>query len=182
MEISKLFEKFNIPEKFNGDRFSPFADKVFTILVTISFIFPIIYIIFNNSSYSIIGSIMTYLIGVLILFIVSLVIATILSSITPKYTPDSEFFPNKELLIQDKKAILSHISELSNISSIYPYLTFNLESFGCDNQEIEIAALLHHLPSFRTPRIGIFNKKVGSKAGVYQCSRRNFIISVTFLA
>ena len=73
---------------------------------------------------------MTYLIGVLILFIVSLVIATILSSITPKYTPDSEFFPNKELLIQDKKAILSHISELSNISSIYPYLTLNLVSIA----------------------------------------------------
>ena len=137
MEISKLFEKFNIPEKFNGDRFSPFADNVFTILVSISFIFPIIYIIFNNSSYSIIGSIMTYVIGVLILFLVSYVITRILSSITPKYTPDSEFFPNKELLIQDKKAILSHISELSNISSIYPYLTFNLESFGCDNQEID---------------------------------------------
>jgi hypothetical protein len=73
----------------------------------------------------------------LILFLVSYVITRILSSITPKYTPDSEFFPNKELLIQDKKAILSHISELSNISSIYPYLTFNLESFGCDNQEID---------------------------------------------
>ena len=137
MEISKLFEKFNIPEKFNSVRFSPFADNVFTILVSISFIFPIIYIIFNNSSYSIIGSIMTYVIGVLILFLVSYVITRILSSITPKYTPDSEFFPNKELLIQDKKAILSHISELSNISSIYPYLTFNLESFGCDNQEID---------------------------------------------
>ena len=80
---------------------------------------------------------MTYVIGVLILFLVSYVITRILSSITPKYTPDSEFFPNKELLIQDKKAILSHISELSNISSIYPYLTFNLESFGCDNQEID---------------------------------------------
>ena len=130
MEISKLFEKFNIPEKFNGYRFSPFADKVFTILVTISFIFPIIYIIFNNSSYSIIGSIMTYLIGVLILFIVSSVITTILSSITPKYNFDNDFFPNKELLIQDKKNILHHISELSNISSIYPYLTLNLVSIA----------------------------------------------------
>ncbi|MFY9103788.1 hypothetical protein OZY38_00885 [Aliarcobacter cryaerophilus] len=130
MEISKLFEKFNIPEKFNGNRLSPFVDKVFTILVTISFIFPIIYIIFNNSSYSIIGSIMTYLIGVLILFIVSSVITTILSSITPKYNFDNDFFPNKELLIQDKKNILHHISELSNISSIYPYLTLNLVSIA----------------------------------------------------
>lgn len=131
MDIAKLFEKFNVPEKFDLNKFSPFVDKVFTILVAISFIFPIIYIIFNNSSYSIIGSIITYVIGVLILVIVSIAIAFILSLVTPKYTPDNDFFPKKELLIKDKKNILSLISELSNISSIYPYLTLNLVSIGC---------------------------------------------------
>lgn len=136
MEISKLFEKFNIPEKFDANKFSPIAEKMFSTFLSASLILPII-IIYNNSSYGIIGTIIEYILYFIGLFIVSWIILEIVSAVTPKYTPDKDFFPNKELLIQDKKAILSHISELSNISSIYPYLTFNLESFGSKKEEID---------------------------------------------
>ena len=54
-------------------------------------------------------------------------------------------------------------------------------SFG-DHQKGEIVALAHHFPGLGTPHISIFDEKIGGKTGIYECSGRDFVLSVAFFA
>lgn len=124
MEIKKLFEKFNIPEQWEDKNKTTFTNWSLLILIILSII--IAYDFYNNRNFWTV-----FLWWLICLFISIGVIINIVEKISllmPIYNPEKDFYPNKELLYKDKKDILSHISELSNLSSIYPYLNLNLIS------------------------------------------------------
>jgi len=51
-----------------------------------------------------------------------------------------------------------------------------------NHQELKIAPLADHLPGIGAPWIGILHKEIGSKAGVDQRARGNFVLLVAFSA
>jgi hypothetical protein len=54
-------------------------------------------------------------------------------------------------------------------------------AFG-DYHKPKVAPLAYHIPRFGAPQVGIFEEKIGSEAGVKQCSRGDFILTVTLFA
>ncbi len=134
MNIENLFGKFNVADKWNGDTLSPRAEKISYIFIILAIIFVLAYPFIAGklpSKEFLIIKILHYIVWIIGLgfasFILLTIVAEILSKIFP-YNPEEYFYPNKELLYKDKKDILSHISEVHNLSSIYPYLNLNLIS------------------------------------------------------
>lgn len=143
MDISKLFEKFNIPEKFNFDKNTPIQNIVLNIGIVATFILPAIYIFLDYSwkVYGIIGTILAYIIGVVGVALIFFILYGLFFAFSKKYNWEDDFFPDKMLLLRNKKDILSHISESPNISSIYPYLKLNLKSiaYSIKNNEMVLS-------------------------------------------
>lgn len=134
MEIKKLFEKFNIPEQWEDTNKTTFA---FLGLI-IAIILPTI-IVYHYYRPSRIGAIFwLYPFGLIVSFWLVSFVYKMFHYLLPIYNPEKDFYPNKELLYKDKKDILSHISELSNLSSIYPFLNLNLISKPYSKSKDEI--------------------------------------------
>ncbi|MGJ0314395.1 hypothetical protein [Aliarcobacter cryaerophilus] len=138
MDIRNLFEKYNISETW-VDRFSKTAKIIMIvagiILVIISLAYPYMYAHDEYMrKYKLYGAIVGATISFILLFIgfaiASFVIMAIIGLIVDllfPYNPKEVIFINKKFINnKDKENILSHISQLSNISSIYTYLNLNL--------------------------------------------------------